>query len=257
LEHGLTVLQPSSLRSSEATESLASYRPDVIVVVAYGNILPSAVLELPPYGCINLHGSLLPKYRGPAPINWTLINGEAEAGYTVIQMDEHVDTGPILWMESCRIEEDDDAVKLGNRLALRGAQGMALVLAGLETGSVSPRPQPSQGASHAPKLSRDLGRINWRQDAVVLYNLIRGIVPWPGATTLYQETEVKVWRTQVDPGLTSEPPGTIGALTPEGLLVACGKRQLLLQELQPANRRRITAREFVHGYHVQAGDRFA
>ncbi|MCZ6873522.1 MAG: methionyl-tRNA formyltransferase [bacterium] len=256
VEHCLTVLQPSSLRSSEATKNLAAYRPDVIVVVAYGNILPSAVLELPPYGCINLHGSLLPSYRGPAPINWTLINGETETGYTIIQMDEQVDTGPILWMESCGIEEDDDAVTLGNRLALIGAQGMASVLSGLETGSISPRPQPVQEASHAPKLSRHLGRINWCQDAVVIHNLIRGIVPWPGAATIYQEMEVKVWRTQVYPSLTSEPPGTIVALTPEGLQIACGKQQLLLRELQPANRRRITAREFAHGYRVQAGDHF-
>jgi methionyl-tRNA formyltransferase len=185
-----------------------------------------------------------------------LINGETETGYTVIQMDEHVDTGPILWIESCGIEENDDAVTLGSRLSLMGAQGMALVLSGLEAGSISPRPQPTQGAFHAPKLSRDLGRIDWCQDAVVIHNLIRGIVPWPGATTIYQEMEVKVWRTQVYPCLTSEPPGTIVALTPEGLQIACGKQQLLLQELQLANRRRITAREFVHGYRVQPGDHF-
>lgn len=257
LEHHLNILQPASLRSDEVAKELVTYRPEVIVVVAYGNILPSPVLELPPYGCINLHGSLLPKYRGPAPINWTLINGETEAGYTIIQMDEHVDTGPILWMEACGIEPNDDAVTLGNRLALLGARGMTLALSALEKGDISPRPQPAEGASYAPKLSRDLGRIDWRQEATVLHNLIRGIVPWPGATASYRDMVVKLWRTEVDSHPTSAPPGTVIAISSDGIHVACGKHQLRLQELQPANRRRMSARDFVQGYRVEPGDNFA
>lgn len=256
LEHHLGLLQPASLRPPAVTEELATYCPEVIVVVAYGNILPPPVLALPPYGCINLHGSLLPKYRGPAPINWTLINGETEAGYTIIQMDEDVDTGPILWMESCHLEPNDDAVTLGNRLALLGAQGMTSTLAALERGAIAPRPQPLAGVSHAPKLSRELGRVDWCQEATVLHHLIRGVVPWPGATTAFREMTVKLWRTEVDRRPASAPPGTVVSVSSDGIQVACGKHQLRLQELQPANRRRMTARDFVQGYRVAPGDHF-
>lgn len=257
LEHHLNLLQPASLRSQTVTEELAAYHPEVIVVVAYGNILPPAVLALPPHGCINLHGSLLPKYRGPAPINWTLINGETETGYTIIQMDEHVDTGPILWMEACDIEPNDDAVTLGNRLALLGAHGMTLALSELEKGNIAPRQQPLEGASYAPKLSRQLSRIDWRQDAAVLHNLIRGVVPWPGATASYRDMTIKLWCTEVDHHPTADTPGTVVAISDEGILVACGKHRLSLQELQPANRRRMNARDFVQGYRIEPGDRFA
>ncbi len=257
LDYHLTLQQPPTLRSSAVADDLAAYHPDVIVVVAYGNILPPAVLELPPYGCINLHASLLPKYRGPAPINWTLINGEAETGYTIIQMDEHVDTGAILWIEPCEIRPDDDALTLGNHLATLGAQGMVHALSALEKGDISPQPQPVEGVSRAPKLSRDLSRIDWHQVAQSLHNLVRGIVPWPGATAIYRDLEVKIWRTQVCSASTTEPPGTVTTIAPEGLYIACGKQQLIIQELQPANRRRMTARHFVQGYRVQQGDRFA
>ena len=257
LAHHLNLLQPASLRPRTVTEELATYRPDIIVVVAYGNILPLPVLELPPYGCINLHGSLLPKYRGPAPINWTLIHGETEAGYTIIQMDEHVDTGPILWMASCHVEPDDDAVTLGHRLALLGAQGMTATLAELARGTIAPRPQPLTGVSYAPKLSRALGRVDWCQPAAVLHNLIRAVVPWPGATAAFREMTVKLWRTEVESSPSGALPGTVVTVSGDAIQVACGKHQLRLQELQPANRRRMTARDFVQGYRVEAGDCFA
>jgi methionyl-tRNA formyltransferase len=236
---------------------LAAWHPDVIVVVAYGNILPLAVLTLPPHGCINLHASLLPKYRGPAPINWALIQGETRTGYTIIQMDEHVDTGPILWSESCSVQPDDDALSLGTRLAESGAVGMVEVLTALEPGTLTARPQPAEGASRAPKLTRELGRLDWQQTALTLHNLIRGLVPWPGATASFQNLEVKIWRTRVLDMSSDLPPGAITALTPEGLYVACGEQQLLIQELQPANRRRMPARDFVQGYRVQQGQCFA
>jgi methionyl-tRNA formyltransferase len=256
LEHHLTILQPASLRPAAVVEALAALRPDIIVVVAYGNLLPPAVLALPPYGCINLHASLLPKYRGAAPVNWALIHGETVTGYTIMQMDEHLDTGPMLWREECAITPEDDAVSLGTRLAEAGAKGMLEVLAGLEGGTLTAHPQPEAGASYAPKLTRELGRVNWQQSAVTLHNLVRGLVPWPGATTGWRGTEVKIWRTRVHAAPASSPPGTITAVLPEGLCVACGAEQLLVQELQPANRRRMSAREFVQGYRVQPGERF-
>jgi methionyl-tRNA formyltransferase len=257
LEHHLPIMQPASLRPTTVVNELAAWHPDVIVVVAYGNILPAVVLMLPPHGCVNVHASLLPKYRGPAPINWTLIEGETQTGYTIIQMDEHVDTGPILWSGSCPVQPDDDALSLGARLAESGAAGMVEVLTALERGTLTARPQPAEGASQAPKLTRELGRLDWRQTAVTLHNLIRGLVPWPGATASFQNLEVKIWRARVLDMSSELPPGTITALTPEGLCVACGAQQLLLQEIQPANRRRMPARDFVQGYRVQQGQCFA
>jgi len=237
-------------------DALAALRPDVIVVVAYGNLLPPTVLALPPYGCINLHASLLPKYRGAAPVNWALIHGETLTGSTIIQMDEHLDTGPMLWREECAITPEDDALSLSVRLAEAGAQGMLAVLAALERGTLTAQPQPQAGASYAPKLARELGRLNWQQSAVTLHNLVRGLVPWPGATTGWRGTEVKIWRTRVQAAPAASLSGTITAVLPEGLCVACGAEQLLIQELQPANRRRMSAREFVQGYHARPGERF-
>lgn len=256
LEHHLTVMQPASLRPAAVVDALAALQPEVIVVVAYGNILPPAVLRLPPHGCINLHASVLPKYRGAAPVHWAIIHGETVTGYTIIQMDEHIDTGPMLRSETCPIAPADDALSLGQRLAEAGARGMLEVLAALECGTLSPQPQSDTGASYAPKLTRDLGRLDWSQPAGTLHNLVRGLVPWPGATTGWRGVEIKVWRTQVSTTPHAVPPGTVTALLPEGLAVACGAQQLLLHEVQPANRRRMAAREFAQGYRAQPGDRF-
>ena len=256
LEHHLTILQPARLRPAAAVAALAALRPDIIVVVAYGNLLPPAVLALPPYGCINLHASLLPKYRGAAPVNWALIHGETMTGYTIMQMDEHMDTGPMLWREECAITPEDDALSLGTRLAEAGAKGMLEVLTALEHGILTAQPQPEAGASYAPKLTRELGRLNWHQPAVTLHNLVRGLVPWPGATAGWRGTEVKIWRARVHAAPVTSPPGTITAVLPEGVCVACGAEQLLVQELQPANRRRMSAREFIQGYRAQPGESF-
>ncbi|GIX48710.1 MAG: methionyl-tRNA formyltransferase [Candidatus Tectimicrobiota bacterium] len=256
LEHRLPVLQPPTLRTPENVAAIAAWRPEAIVVVAYGHILPPSLLRLPPYGCLNVHASLLPRYRGPAPINWALIRGETVTGYTIMQMDEQVDTGPILWSEPCPILPEDDALTLGARLAEAGAHGLVHVLTALEKGEVTPRPQPAEGASWAPKLSRALGQVDWQQPATAIHNLVRGLVPWPGATTTFRGHMVKLWRTAVAAGDSGAAPGTVTAVTAEGVRVACGADALWLREVQPANRRRMTGREFAQGYRVQEGDRF-
>jgi methionyl-tRNA formyltransferase len=189
-------------------------------------------------------------------VHWALICGETVTGCTIMQMDEHLDTGPMLWREACPIAPEDDALSLGVRLAEVGARGTIDVLAALEEGTLTAQPQPNTGISYAPKLTRDLGRLNWLQPAVTLHNLVRGLVPWPGATTGWRGAEVKVWRTRVHTTPPTSPPGTITAMLPDGLCVACGAQQLLVQELQFANRRRMSAREFVQGYRVQPGDCF-
>lgn len=258
MEQDCAVLQPVSLRRDVAVvEQLASLRPEAIVVVAYGNILPSSVLEIPPHGCINVHASLLPKYRGAAPINWALMQGETVTGCTVIQMDEHVDTGDIWWHDACDITVDDDALILGARLADLGAAGLLEVLAAIDQGTMAPHPQPEDGVSYAPKLSKELAPVDWRQPAAVLHNRVRGLVPWPGATARFSDLDVKLWRTGFHHEPHAEAPGTVTAVTPEGLLVACGTDQLFIHELQPANRRRMQAAGFAQGYRVRQGQRFA
>lgn len=261
IELALPILQPARLRRDAVIDALAAFEPDIIVVVAYGNILPPRVLELPPHGCVNLHASLLPKYRGPAPINWALIHGEPVTGYTIIQMDEHVDTGPMLAHESLEVPRDEDAVSLGQRLAERGAEGMVRVLRALEQGALQAQPQPEAGASQAPKLTRELGRLDWHEAAESLHNRVRGLVPWPGCTAMYGDLEVKIWRTAVDVDVNNEtgttPPGTVVSIAADGVRVACGDQRLLrLQEMQPANRRRMAAQAFAQGYRLQQGDCF-
>ena len=258
MTHDCTVMQPASLRrDAEVVGQLASLRPEAIVVVAYGNILPPSVLDIPRHGCLNVHASLLPKYRGAAPINWALMQGETVTGCTVIQMDAHVDTGDIWWHATCDIAADDDALSLGARLADIGADGLLEVLAAIEQGTLAPHPQPDDGVSHAPKLSKELGPVDWQQSAATVHNRVRGLVPWPGATARFGDVAVKLWRTAVRDEPHAEAPGTITALPPEGLLVACGADQLLIHELQPANRRRMAASDFAQGYRVQQGHRFA
>lgn len=257
LEYDLPILQPPSLRPAAILTELAAFEPEVIVVVAYGNILPQRVLDLPPFGCVNLHASLLPSYRGAAPLNWTLINGETETGTTIIQMDAHVDTGPMLWTSRCNVTLEDDALTLGSRLAEQGAADMVNVLTALENQGLEATTQPEEGASMAPKLTRELGRLDWQQPATTLHNLIRGLVPWPGCTAVFRETDVKIWRSTVSIDPSTEVAGTVTAIEPDGLLIACGEHHLRVHEIQPANRRRMPARDFAQGYRVQVGDCFA
>ena len=182
-EQGRPVLQPASLRRGSVDQELSSFRPEAIVVVAYGNILPRSVLGIPAHGCINVHASLLPKYRGAAPVNWALMEGETATGCTVIQMDEHVDTGDIWWHDACDIAADDDALSLGARLADMGARGLIEVLSGIEDGTMQCCPQPEEGVSYAPKLTRELAAADWRRSAAEVHNRMRALVPWPGVST--------------------------------------------------------------------------
>ena len=257
VERGCPVLQPASLRRGAVDEALSSLRPEAIVVVAYGNILPPSVLAIPVHGCINVHASLLPKYRGAAPINWALMDGETVTGCTVIRMDEHVDTGDIWWHDACEIAADDDALSLGARLAEMGARGLLEVLAGVEDRSLTAYPQPGEGVSYAPKLTRELGHVDWRQSAARVHNRIRALVPWPGVSAQLGGLGLKLCRSTARETSDAAAPGTITAVTADGLLVACGAGHLLVSEVQPANKRRMRASDFAQGYRVREGQRFA
>lgn len=257
LELGLDVWQPTKVRTAEFAERLRALEADVAVVVAYGRILSKAVLDAPRLGCVNVHASLLPKWRGAAPIQWAIVHGDATTGVTLMQMDEGMDTGPILATDSIPIERDDDAASLSERLSALGAGLLRRELPRYVAGSLTPQAQDRDAATMAPLLEKAHGRINWDQPALAVHNQIRGMNPWPGAHTVLGERRIKVHRaipSTLDPE--GAAPGEITALDPEGILVACMEGTLEIQELQESGRKRVDARAFVSGRGVAVGDRF-
>ena len=250
---GLPVLQPTKIKDPALIESLRALKPDIITVVAFGRILPPVILDLPPRGCINLHASLLPKYRGAAPIQWAIINGEPETGVTTIRMDPGMDTGDILLQERVSILPEDTAGSLSMRLAERGADLMLRTLHRMESGGIVPIPQDHTRASLAPILEKEAGEIDWTQPAVRILNRIRGLSPWPGAYTFYEDKRWRVWRAALAGGMAKGKPGTIVQVDREGVAIATGQGLLNLLEIQPANGRRMTVREFLAGHPVEPG----
>ena len=228
------------------------------VVVAYGRILPPAVLQAPRTGCVNVHASLLPRWRGAAPIQWSIVHGDEETGVTLMQMDEGMDTGAILATASTRIEDDDDASTLGERLSEMGAALLREQLPSYVAGELTPKPQDDAAATMAPLLNKAHGRIEWNKPARMVHNQIRGMYPWPGAYTILGDRRIKVHRaipTTLDPEGAS--PGQVVALDPEGILVACAEGTLEIQELQESGRKRVDARSFASGRGVAVGDCFS
>jgi methionyl-tRNA formyltransferase len=232
---------------------LSGWKPDVIAVAAFGRILPSTILSLPPRGCINVHGSLLPKYRGAGPIQWALINGETETGITTMLMDEGMDTGAMLLQEAIAIAPHDTAGSLSIRLADLGGRLLMETLARLKAGTLTPRPQDHSQATLAPLLKKEDGAINWTMSAVSIANRIRGLTPWPGA---YAFTPTDRWTISLAAALdetTNLLPGQITALTKDAIHVATGKGVLAIRELQPANGRRMPATQYLAGHPLQVG----
>lgn len=261
LAHHVPVLQPLKMKAPEFLKAIRDWRPDVIVVVAFGRILPKEILDVPPRGCINVHASLLPKYRGAAPIQWAVINGESQTGVTTMLMDEGMDTGAILMQESTTIGQDETAGDLSTRLAGLGAKVLIETLHGWQSGRLQPRSQDDSKATMAPMLKKEDGKIDWTQKALVIANRIRGVTPWPGAYTFCQEERLKIWRaipwSQDESAIldSGEPslPGTIVSLQPQGMLVATGQGLLVVQEVQPANRTKMSIQQFVAGRRVRPG----
>ena len=256
----LRVEQPEKLRGEAGRALLTKYQPEAVVIVGYGQIIPADLLPLPPCGWINLHASLLPKYRGAAPVQWALIRGETKTGVTTMRIDPGLDTGPILLQREEPIRPDDTTLTLTARLAELGAELMAETLKRLAAGSVTPRPQDHSQATKAPLLKKEDGRVDWSLAAPEIYNRIRGLAPWPGAWTGFRGKLAHLWRSEP----VEAPPGVVKALTPGTLLVekhalfaACGQGTWLrLDELQPADRKRMSATDFINGLHVRSGDRF-
>ncbi|MBI4511347.1 MAG: methionyl-tRNA formyltransferase [Deltaproteobacteria bacterium] len=252
-EAGIPVLQPRSARAPEFLDSLKALQPDVAVVVAYGKILPQAVLDVPMHGCLNVHASLLPRYRGAAPIQWAIIRGEKETGVTIMRLDAGMDTGPMLISRVVPIADEDTAGTLSERLAKAGAELMVVALERLQVGGLVETPQDHAGATLAPLLSKEHGRIDWTKPAVELWNLVRGVDPWPGAYTLLGDELLKAWGAKVVKG--SGEPGTVIDVDRDGLVVACGEGALALAELQLPGRKRMPARALVAGRPIPPGTR--
>jgi methionyl-tRNA formyltransferase len=252
---GLRVLQPPRIRAPEALADLAALGPDLLVVVAYGQILPPAVLRVAPRGAINVHASLLPRYRGAAPIQWAIVSGEAETGVTTMLLDEGLDTGPTLLARPLPIAPDDTAASLSERLAGVGAELLLATLDGLLAGNVRPQPQDAARATHARLIRKEDGRVDWSLSAEALERRVRGFHPWPGAFFLREGRPVKLLRARAE-ALPAAEPGTIAAVGQEGALVACGGASgLWLLEVQPESRRPMRGAAFAAGQRLRSGQR--
>jgi len=247
LEHGLPVAQPPTLKTDEGRAELARWAPDLLVVVAYGLILPTAVLALPRLGCVNIHGSLLPRWRGAAPIQRAILAGDAETGVTIMQLDAGLDTGPLLLERRRPIHTHDSAGDLHDALSELGAAALADALDGLAAGTLAARPQPATGATYAPKIEKSEARLDWNASAIELDRRVRAFNPWPMAETSFAGEQLRVLRARVaDPHGADAAPGTLLGIAEDGLRVACGDGVLAVRELQRAGKRPISARDFAN-----------
>ncbi|MGB7924994.1 MAG: methionyl-tRNA formyltransferase [Pyrinomonadaceae bacterium] len=256
LSRGLTVHQPAKIKTDEARALFASYEADAAVVVAYGRILPPSYLNAPQRGCINVHFSLLPKYRGAAPVNWAIARGESVTGVTTMRMDEGLDTGAILLQRETGIGATETAPELMERLALDGADLLGATLARLD--EIAPRAQRDEDATLAPMLRREDGLIDWSQDAFAIERRVRGFQPWPNAYTSYEARRMVIWgaRPERDDEGTVEAGRVVEAHGDE-LVVACGEQtRLRILEIQPEGKRRMSVRDLLNGMRVRAGERF-
>jgi methionyl-tRNA formyltransferase len=257
--HEIPVSQPKSLKGPKAERELRQMAPDVAVVVAYGRLVPAGLLSIPPFGFVNLHPSLLPRHRGPSPIQWALVCGDRSTGVTTMMLDEGMDTGPILLQRRVAIEPEETAELLAPRLAMMGAELVVETLDGLEAGSIAPRDQPEDGANVTPMLRRSFAKVDWTMPARQLVNRLRGFTPWPGLYTKFRGGRLKIFGLEevvpADSG--NHDPGTVLASAPSGITVRCGKgTAVLITEMQREGRRRMPADAFLIGERVSRGEHF-
>lgn len=250
---GLTVLQPEKVRTPGFLETFRRLAPDLVIVAAFGQILPGEIIHGPREGCINIHPSLLPKYRGAAPINWTLIRGEEKTGVTIMRMDEGVDSGDIFLQEETPIGAEETFGELHDRLAAMGARLLLNALAMQEAGTLRPRPQDHRLATMAPRLHPEDGRVHWDADARAIVALVRGLSPSPAAYTVLEGKKLKIFRASAETAPLSDAPGTVAGETVLGLRVAAGNGSVVLREVQIEGKKRLAARDFLRGVRVAPG----
>ena len=252
-EFDIPIWQPESLKGEAPREKIKNFKPDIVVVAAYGKILPDWVIGDPPLGAINIHGSVLPAYRGAAPVQRAVINGETKTGVTILKVAPKVDTGDILLTQTVEIEPEETSGELANKLAALGAGLIIPALEAIESGRAVWISQPEAGTD-APKIAKDEARIDWRTDAVSIKNIVRGLNPNPGAYFIFRNGRVKFWRAATAPGQSEARPGTIESLMPAGPVVVCGEGTVFLTGVQPAGKKAMTGAEFIRGYRPIPGE---
>ena len=253
LKYNIPVFQPVKVREPECIEELRKYKADIMVVVAFGQILPKEILEMTPYGCVNVHASLLPKYRGAAPIQWAIIDGEEVTGVTTMQMNEGLDTGDMLLKTIIPIEAKETGGSLFDKLAEAGAKLCVETLVGLENKTITPEPQGEMTTSYAKQIKKELGNIDWTKQGIEIERLIRGLTPWPSAYTDWTGKVMKIWDAEIVEGSSDKEPGTIVKVEKDAFYVQTGEGLLKVCELQIPGKKRMDAGAFLRGYQVQAG----
>ena len=253
-KYGFPVFQPVTLRDGSAEENIKTLSPDIIVVVAYGKILPEALLSLPKYGCVNGHASLLPRHRGASPIQWSIVSGDKVTGVTTMYMAKGIDTGDMLLKAETEIGRDETAGELHDRLSVIGAELMVKTLKGLEEGTITPEPQDESEATHAPIIDKEMGYLKFDAPATDICNLIKGFNPWPAAYFTVDGKRIKVFASKVS-GKTDKEPGTVVRSDGE-LIIACAEgTSLSLTEIQPEGKKRMTAKDYLTGHSLEVGSR--
>ncbi len=253
VRYGIPVFQPVKIKTPESMEELKKYEADIYIVAAFGQILSREILEMPRFGCVNIHASLLPKYRGAAPINQCILDGERETGVTIMQMDAGIDTGDILTQKKVIIEDKETAQSLFDKLAQAGAELIVETLPMIEKGEITPVRQDERLASHVKMMDKSMGKIDWTQDAACIERLVRGLDPWPSAYTFCQGRSVKIWSSDALTAGHTEQPGTIVAVAKDSFDVACGKGVLRIYELQLEGKKRMDTKSFLLGSQWKAG----
>ncbi|MCI5196028.1 MAG: methionyl-tRNA formyltransferase [Candidatus Electrothrix sp. AW5] len=254
---GIPILQPTCICDDAFLNTISALKPDLIVVTAYGRILQSRLLHLPRFGTINVHGSLLPKYRGAAPIQWAIINGETETGVTVMQMDEGVDTGDILLPLKIPITAEDTSGTLFDKLADLGGQALFEAISRIKRGDLPPTPQDDALSCPAPMLNKEMGQLDWSKSAQELHCLIRGLDPWPSAYGFIDKRRFRFFKPHVIPGKVQEKPGTLCRADKKGVLIATGKDYLLIREIQPEGKKRMCVQACICGMKLPIGEQFS
>lgn len=254
LEHSIPVYQPIKIKNdNEVIQELSKMKPDFIIVVAFGQILPKEVLDIPKYGCINLHASLLPKYRGAAPINWSIIKGEKITGNTTMLMDIGLDTGDMLLKNEVEITEDMTAGELHDKLTILGGDLLIETINKVVNKSIKPEKQINEESCYASMLDKDIAKINWKLKATEIHNLVRGLNPWPIAITNYDDLVMKIYKTHVENVTSNKKPGTILSVDKNGIKVSTGEGVLIIEKIQFPNGKPLLVEQFINGHSIEVG----
>lgn len=253
LENNLEVFQPEKIKTSESVALLKELNPELIVVVAFGQILSKEILDIPKYGCINVHASILPAYRGAAPINWAIIKGEKTSGVTTMFMDVGLDTGDMIYKEYVEISEEDNSSTLHDKLSSAGYTVLKKTIDNLKKGDLPREKQIEEESSYAPIMDKSLGKVNWKNSAEDIYNLVRGVIPWPGAHTTINDDVMKIWGVKKSSKKTDKAPGMIIDVTQEGIYVATKDGVVVIDEIQMPNKKRMPVKEYLKGNKIELG----